>query len=438
MNTAPPRDAVYRFAGHTLLTARAEIRGPDGMPIELRPKSYAVLLHLVQNPSRVLTREALLEAVWPGVTVGEEALTQCVSDIRRVLGAAGPTAVRTMPRRGYMLDVPVDLDAADRGSPVEDPHHEPAAPFIRRKQWMRVGAAGAAVAVLIVSAVAWLRTTIPDDAPVAVAQPSSASAPTPREKAIRLTREGVRLSEAERDRASWLRQRELFNRATDADPSYGQAWSQLVFTYTNMVVAGHSLNPAQDTRLAEVAAERALAVSPEHSDAHAALCSVRRIQDRLDEALMACRKAVEINPGAHPARANIGWILVLLGRSTEAEGPIRASIAGAVPEHRLQPVWHHHLGAALLLTGKDEAAAQSFRQGLCCNRTYARHSSMGLIAALALSGQQAEAEHLLAEALGRWPDLTIAQIRDKPHSTHPAFVAQWERLLTGLALAGLR
>ena len=99
-----------------------------------------------------------------------------------------------------------------------------------------------------------------------MAQPSSASAQTPRETAIRLTREGFHLYETERGSASWLRQRELFLRATEADPGFGKAWSQLVFTYINMIVAGQSLNPAQDMRMAELGAERALAVSPEHSN----------------------------------------------------------------------------------------------------------------------------------------------------------------------------
>lgn len=82
MDTGPgQQDAVYRFAGFALDPVRAALRGPDGTAIELRPKSYAVLLHLVRNPGRLVTREALLDAVWPDVAVGDEALTQCVRDV---------------------------------------------------------------------------------------------------------------------------------------------------------------------------------------------------------------------------------------------------------------------------------------------------------------------------------------------------------------------
>ena len=43
---------------------------------------------------------------WPGVTVTEDSLTQCISEIRRVLGDAGRDLIRTVPRRGYMIAFP--------------------------------------------------------------------------------------------------------------------------------------------------------------------------------------------------------------------------------------------------------------------------------------------------------------------------------------------
>jgi DNA-binding winged helix-turn-helix (wHTH) protein len=109
MDTWPRQDAVYRFVGFALDPAHAALRGPDGVAIELRPKSYAALLHLVRNPGRLVTREALLDAVWPGVTVGDEAITQCVRDVRRALGETGPALLPTPPRRSYMLDAAMEV-----------------------------------------------------------------------------------------------------------------------------------------------------------------------------------------------------------------------------------------------------------------------------------------------------------------------------------------
>jgi DNA-binding winged helix-turn-helix (wHTH) protein len=62
-----------------------------------------VLRHLATNLGRVVTKDELLEVNWPGVTVTDDSLTQCISEIRRALGDAGRDLVRTVPRRGYMI-----------------------------------------------------------------------------------------------------------------------------------------------------------------------------------------------------------------------------------------------------------------------------------------------------------------------------------------------
>ena len=44
----------------------------DGVPVPLRPKTFAVLQHLVQRPSELVTKQALLDAVWGDVAVSED------------------------------------------------------------------------------------------------------------------------------------------------------------------------------------------------------------------------------------------------------------------------------------------------------------------------------------------------------------------------------
>ena len=77
--------------------------GPDGAEVPLRPKSFALLRLLVENPGRLVDRDAIMEAVWPGVTVGDESITQCVRDIRKALGDEAQPLLRTVPKRGYLL-----------------------------------------------------------------------------------------------------------------------------------------------------------------------------------------------------------------------------------------------------------------------------------------------------------------------------------------------
>jgi TolB-like protein len=94
------------LAGLTLDLRREELRDAAGARIELRNRSFGVLRHLATNAGRVVTKDELLEVNWPGVTVTDDSLTQCISEIRRALGDAGRDLIRTVPRRGYMIVLP--------------------------------------------------------------------------------------------------------------------------------------------------------------------------------------------------------------------------------------------------------------------------------------------------------------------------------------------
>jgi TolB-like protein len=83
------------------------LRGDDGAEIALRPKAFDLLAVLVHNPRRTLSRDELLDAVWPGVTVTEESVTQCVREVRRAIGDPDGHLLRTVARRGYRLDLGV-------------------------------------------------------------------------------------------------------------------------------------------------------------------------------------------------------------------------------------------------------------------------------------------------------------------------------------------
>src|SRR5688572_26270863 len=70
--------------------------------VRLRPHAGAVLTHMLMNPDRLISKSELLEAVWPGVVVTDNSLVQCVTEIRRELGA-DRVAIETIARRGYWL-----------------------------------------------------------------------------------------------------------------------------------------------------------------------------------------------------------------------------------------------------------------------------------------------------------------------------------------------
>jgi TolB-like protein/DNA-binding winged helix-turn-helix (wHTH) protein/cytochrome c-type biogenesis protein CcmH/NrfG len=86
----------------------------DGTEIALRPKTFAVLRHLVENSGRLVAKDELFAAVWPNLAVTDDALVQSIGELRRALGDEGPRLITTVPRRGYRFDSTVEvLGSAD-------------------------------------------------------------------------------------------------------------------------------------------------------------------------------------------------------------------------------------------------------------------------------------------------------------------------------------
>ena len=88
----------------------------EGQTITLTPKLVDLLLHFVARPSVLITKDELLSAIWPDVTVTENALTQAISDLRQALGddPSSPSYIQTVARRGYRFIAPVEaLPAGD-------------------------------------------------------------------------------------------------------------------------------------------------------------------------------------------------------------------------------------------------------------------------------------------------------------------------------------
>jgi DNA-binding winged helix-turn-helix (wHTH) protein/TolB-like protein len=101
--------ACLRLNGYTLDLDQAQLFDLHGQAVELRPQALAVLLELGRRHGELVTKRDLSARVWPGVSVTDDSLVQCVVEIRRALGDTRQQVVRTMPRRGYLLIV----DAAD-------------------------------------------------------------------------------------------------------------------------------------------------------------------------------------------------------------------------------------------------------------------------------------------------------------------------------------
>jgi TolB-like protein/DNA-binding winged helix-turn-helix (wHTH) protein/cytochrome c-type biogenesis protein CcmH/NrfG len=97
---------ILQFAGFTLDPNSASLSGTSG-PLPLRPKAFDVLAYLIRHPGRVVTKDELIEAVWPDVFVTDNSLVQCISDIRAALQDDAQQVLKTIARRGYLFAAPV-------------------------------------------------------------------------------------------------------------------------------------------------------------------------------------------------------------------------------------------------------------------------------------------------------------------------------------------
>jgi len=102
------RRRQYRF-GEFVLDLEAGFLRRNGQDVPLRPKSFEVLTYLVVHHGRLVAKNELVEAVWPGTAVTDNSLSQCLFEIRRALEDDAQTAIRTVARRGYVFDTPVSM-----------------------------------------------------------------------------------------------------------------------------------------------------------------------------------------------------------------------------------------------------------------------------------------------------------------------------------------
>jgi TolB-like protein/Flp pilus assembly protein TadD len=86
----------------------------DGAVVSLRPKSFDVLVYLVQHPGRLVPKAELIDNVWQNVNVTENSLVQCIMEIRQALLDDAQTTIETVSKRGYLFAASVvEIDGHD-------------------------------------------------------------------------------------------------------------------------------------------------------------------------------------------------------------------------------------------------------------------------------------------------------------------------------------
>ena len=108
----PKTAETIRLRDFVFLTESGMLQTSEGTKVDLRSQSAEVLSVLAARPGEIVSKEALMQAVWPDTFVTDDSLTQCIADIRRALGDEAHMIVETFPKRGYRLNADPS-DAAD-------------------------------------------------------------------------------------------------------------------------------------------------------------------------------------------------------------------------------------------------------------------------------------------------------------------------------------
>jgi TolB-like protein/DNA-binding winged helix-turn-helix (wHTH) protein/cytochrome c-type biogenesis protein CcmH/NrfG len=165
----------YRFDGF-VVDARSACLRRDGASVPLRPKSFDVLLYLVRNRGRLVSKDELFDNVWANVVVTDNSLVQCIKEVRHALGDDGQTVIETVAKRGYVFTpAVVDVDdgdptmtraAAAEVAPSSGQLAPAGAPFVVRQRMV----IAAVVALMVAGGLWWALSP-----PVMTQQPAEAS-----------------------------------------------------------------------------------------------------------------------------------------------------------------------------------------------------------------------------------------------------------------------
>ncbi|HVS15094.1 MAG TPA: winged helix-turn-helix domain-containing protein [Thermoanaerobaculia bacterium] len=332
-------DWVFESRRHVLRRGNQERR--------IEPKAAAVLARLVSATGRVVTKQELFDAVWPGLIVTDEVLPNAVYQIRRALDddARAPRYVETVPKVGYRVVAEVEALSATRTEPPPRPIARPSRPA----GWATLGAA-AALLVLGVGIARWSTTEGPAAARVDPADLVARGWAVLEQSSPGAGREAAALATA----------------ALEADPTNADAWALAATSWSALASAGEiaaadgygrarqaaatalGLDPGHVGALQARAVARwlgdwdwegaesdllaALEVAPDDSRTLARYAEMLLLRGRLDEASRAVTRAVDRDPGSIPVRLTAALVATMNATPELAERHYR-SILAHHPEH---------------------------------------------------------------------------------------------------------
>ncbi|CAN5732350.1 hypothetical protein BH18ACI4_BH18ACI4_09610 [soil metagenome] len=131
-------EKIHLFQNFTLDLARGCLL-QAGEPVHLRPQSYEVLKYLAENNGRLVGKDRLIEVVWQGRAVTDDALVQCLIEVRHAFGESGKRYVRNVRGRGYILDPEAGERRELAGSSIQSEQVELLRVVVEDEEMVRAG-----------------------------------------------------------------------------------------------------------------------------------------------------------------------------------------------------------------------------------------------------------------------------------------------------------
>jgi len=231
---------------------------------------------------------------------------------------------------------------------------------------------------------------------------------------------------------------QLFERATELDPSYADAYTALGFTYVSEFVLQWSQDPQTLERAFEMA-QKALSLDDVSPGAHLLLSVVYLWRDRDHErAMAAAKQALALDPNDANTCAAVADKLRYVGRGKEAVKRAEEAIELLQKATRLDPhypaFWMHSLAVSYYITGQYEEALTAEKRALHLNPDFL-YSHVDLAAISIELGREEEARAEAVEVLRRNPHFSLEIFRQ---AVPMEDVAILERYVAALRKAGLK
>jgi tetratricopeptide (TPR) repeat protein len=186
---------------------------------------------------------------------------------------------------------------------------------------------------------------------------------------------------------------------------------------------------------AETGAAKALSLAPDHAFAHWSFGRLQHQTNRAAQCIAECERALALDRNLAGAHASIGIAKVYLGRAEETEAHVNDAL-------RLSPrdtnvyMWLMMAGFAKFYVGREEEAVVLLRRSVEANRNHPL-AHFAFAAALAHLGRLDEARAAVQAGLALNPSFTVTRYRAGAPTDNSTFLAQRERSIEGMRMAGL-